>query len=91
MKKMNEKMEIVEIKKDGNWTNGRIGRLYFTVRHFDEGSVFGIQKGKISCMYVWEKGRLLRRPVIKYDRGWDQMPKSKEAKKAYELLLKKYN
>lgn len=73
------------------WTKGRmqIGKdmVRFVVKHFDEGSEYGINGGRISKLWVAINGE----PEVMYERGWCQKPKSAVAKKAFKALMKKYN
>lgn len=59
----------------------------FWVKHYEEGSEFGINGGKISKLTVKHKNEI----VLNYDRGWDVRPKDVISKEAYKILLKKYN
>ena len=69
------------------WTKGKINGYEYEVKHFDEGSEFGINGGRISKLAIRDlKGRW----VVNYDRGWDQRP-TKETQPIYEKLLEMYN
>lgn len=73
------------------WTTGNIlvkGKVVaYTVKHFEEGSDFGIDGGKISKLSLKVNGKI----AANYDRGWDVRPKDEISKEAYKILLKKYN
>ena len=73
------------------WTQGTItieGTEYtYWIKHFEEGSIYGIDEGKVSKITLKAGGRI----VVNYDRGWDVKPADKKAKKALDTLLKKYN
>ena len=69
------------------WTKGTIDGFTYCVKHFDEGSEFGINEGRISKLELRKDGRI----VANYDRGWDIKPTSKEANAAYAKILKQYN
>lgn len=73
------------------WTKGRItieGTEYtYCIKHFEEGSIYGINEGRISKLNI----KAGDRDVVNYDRGWDVKPADKEAQKALDTLLKKYN
>ena len=59
----------------------------FWVKHFDEGSQYGIDEGRISKV-------MLKRndiTVCCYDRGWDIYPVDEDTKTALEILKKEYN
>lgn len=65
--------------------NGKVAR--FWVKHYEEGSVFGIDNGRISKLMVKIDGEI----VLNYDRGWDVDPTTEEAKIALAILMKDYN
>ena len=53
------------------WSKGIINGYEYWVKHFDEGSEFGINGGRISNLAIRDQqGRWL----VNYDRGWDQHP-----------------
>ena len=61
--------------------------ISYEVKHFEEGSDFGIEGGRISKLFCKAKGEI----ILHYERGWNKKPKTKLAAKAYEILKKKYN
>lgn len=73
------------------WTTGNIlaeGTVVaYTVKHFEEGSDFGIEGGRISKLSLKVNGKI----TANYDKGWDVRPEDKISQAAYEILLKKYN
>ena len=73
------------------WSKGIIEiagtKIQYWVKHFEEGSDFGINSGKISKLEC----RIDNKTVINYDRGWDRKPKTKIARQAYDILVKRYN
>ena len=73
------------------WSKGTIEiegtEVQYWVKHFDEGSEFGIDGGRISKLECRADGRT----ILNYDRGWDMEPKTKIGKDAYAAILKKYN
>ena len=73
------------------WTNKylEVGKkvVEFWAKHYEEGSDFGINGGKISKLTVKYKGETL----LNYDRGWDKKPETELGRKALEKLLKIYN
>lgn len=69
------------------WTKGTVNGYQFCIKHFEEGSEFGINNGRISKMTISKDGKTL----ANYDRGWDVKPADEETKMAYKALLKKYN
>ena len=76
------------------WSEGIIscpktgGKYKYWVKHFEEGSDYGINGGKISKLTIRKLGE--KRDVCNYDRGWDIKP-SREVKAVYNILLEKYN
>ena len=69
------------------WSSGIIGEYWFEVKHYEEGSQFGINGGRISKMHVVKGGE----DQICYDRGWEVRPKTEEAKQIVIELMKRYN
>ena len=59
----------------------------FWVKHFDEGSPFGIEDGRISKVMLKRNGTT----VCCYDRGWDIHPVDEDTEIALEILKKEYN
>ena len=69
------------------WSKGIINGYEYWVKHFDEGSEFGINGGRISKLAIRDQqGRWL----VNYDRCWDQHP-TKEVKPIYDKLIEMYN
>ena len=77
------------------WKKGTIkmrsGRIIvdcdYWIKVYDEGSVFGINEGKISKLMI----RIGSDTTCNYDRGWDIEPEDEITRKVYEMLLEKYN
>ncbi len=73
------------------WTSGKLEidgiEVWYEVKHFEEGSRFGIDGGRISKLGA----RIGSKEIINYDRGWDIRPKEQVAKAALAQLLKLYN
>lgn len=69
------------------WTKGTINGFNFQVKHFPDGSVFGIDGGRISKLWIEKGGKT----YANYDRGWDILPADDGSAQAYNELLKKYN
>ena len=59
----------------------------FSVKHFDEGSQYGIENGRISKLMLKRNGDI----VCNYDRGWDVLPVDDDTETALEILKKEYN
>ena len=73
------------------WREGTIiinkkGYRYW-VKHFDEGSQFGIDGGRISKLMIKRSGEI----VCNYDRGWDVEAVDEDTEFALAILLKDYN
>ena len=69
------------------WREGTIiinkkGYRYW-VKHFDEGSQFGIDGGRISKLMIKRSGEI----VCNYDRGWDIKPSDPDTQLAMEIIL----
>jgi hypothetical protein len=58
------------------------------VKHFQKGSEYGIDEGKISKLTIRKDGD--NRDLCHYDRGWGKMP-TDEVKAIYDLIIAKYN
>jgi hypothetical protein len=59
----------------------------YNAKVYDEPSNYGINGGKISKLQIRINGEV----VCNYDRGWDEEPKTEEAKIALYILLENYN
>ena len=69
------------------WTRGTIGEYKYWIKHYEEGSEYGINGGRISKIEIRRNGKT----IVNYDRGWDIRPTDKEDKAFYNGLLKMYN
>ncbi len=69
------------------WTMVRINGFDCEVKHYDEGSVFGINEGRISKLCIRKDGKIF----ANYDRGWDVEPTDDEAVEVYNELIKRFN
>ena len=69
------------------WTQGIINGFEFEVKHFDEGSEFGINGGRISKLFIKKAGKI----YASFERGWGVHPSDKESKAVYKELIKRYN
>jgi hypothetical protein len=76
------------------WSEGIIacpttgGKYKYWVKHYEEGSQFGIDGGKVSKLTIRKVGE--SRDLCNYDRGWDIEPTG-EVKAVYAIILEKYN
>lgn len=63
-------------------------KVQYWVKHYDEPSEeYGIDGGRISKLSLKINGRY----TLNYDREWDIRPKNEASRKAYEILVKKFN
>ena len=71
------------------WTKGSTKHYEYGVKHYEEGSIFGINDGRISKLYITDikTGELL----VNYDRAWDIEPAGKALIDLYNDLLEKFN
>jgi hypothetical protein len=61
--------------------------FHYWVKHFDEGSQYGIDGGRISKLMLKRDGKV----VVNYDRGWDVEPSDTDAALAKDILVHEYN
>lgn len=79
------------------WSEGTFkaasGTVYeFQVKHYDEGSQFGIDGGRVSKLWIAARGVAGKQVMVSYDRGWDIEPeKGSEVYEVMQDLLRKYN
>lgn len=59
----------------------------YWVKHYEEGSQFGIDGGRISKLMIKRGGEI----VCNYDRGWDVEAVDEDTEFALAILLKDYN
>ena len=69
------------------WSTGEIRGYKFEVKHFEHGSEFGIDGGRISKLWVTKDGI----EVASYDRGWDVLPSTSEAQEITSEIIQRYN
>lgn len=67
--------------------NGKRVTVYYWVKHFEEPSDYGINKGRISKLSIKVNGQT----TANYDRGWDIKPKDEISRKALKIIMKEYN
>jgi len=66
--------------KDG-WIFGTINGFRFQAKVYDEGSVYGINEGRVSKLMIWDEAKhqetknIIAASILNYDRGWDKKPK----------------
>jgi len=61
--------------------------FHYWIKVYDNGSEYGIDKGKISKLMLKRNGEI----VCNYDRGWDIEPSDDDTQLALELLLHSEN
>jgi hypothetical protein len=87
----NNDIRVLITKDDrlnSNWVQGSItGGYKFEAKMYDEGSVYGINKGRVSKLGISKGGRTL----VNYDRGWDIKSQTPEVKAICESVLTKLN
>ena len=73
------------------WTQGVInynGKAYrYSVKHFEEPSVFGYEEGRASKIWIQREGI----EVFNFDRGMDREPVDTDTKAVLQMLLDKFN
>ena len=82
-------LEIIITGQKGNWTYGQIGGFDFEVKHWPEPSIFGIDEGRISKL--WISSRVSYRTVASYDRGWDIRPRFDNEIEATQAVIDRFN
>ena len=73
------------------WSAGKENGLCWEVKHYEEGSKWGINEGRISKLTITD-GKT-NTWLINYDRGLDIMPAqaTPKARALYQKLLKRFN
>ena len=77
------------------WTQGQIAALEsnniysYWAKVFDEGSVHGINEGRISKLTIRKQGET--RDLYNFDRGLDLPPANEEVEKVLSIILAKYS
>nr|DAQ42340.1 MAG TPA: hypothetical protein [Caudoviricetes sp.] len=73
------------------WHEGSVkvrdGIFHYWVKSYDEGSIYGIDEGRISKVTIKRDGK----EVCNYDRGWDIEPVDEDTQIALAVLMKQYN
>ena len=73
------------------WSKGTTNGYAWEVKHFEKGSDYGINGGRISKLEIAKIEGNWRFCVCSYDRGWDLDPQGEEVEKIYKMLLAKFN
>jgi len=83
---------ITNFPATSNWIDGSAGQYKFSAKVFDNGSVYGIDDGRVSKLTVYSTGGefpfQVGNTIVNYDRGWDVRPKQ-EHKELFKALMKK--
>ena len=78
-------------RMNDGWTHGTAtvsGTVYaFDVKHFDEGSDWGLKGGCISKLSIKTGEGYL----VNFDRGWDRRPQTEETKAVFKALVDRFN
>ena len=69
------------------WSKGTINGYTYCVKHFEEGSHFGIDEGKISKLEIRKDGKIL----YNYDRGLDFNRLDTKGETVLGAILSLYN
>ena len=69
------------------WSKGEISGYKYEVKHYSEGSQYGIEEGKISKLSIRKNGEW----VYNYDRGLDFDNLDEAGKAVYTQILAQYN
>lgn len=66
-------IRFTKFDTSSQWVNGEVnnGEYVFESKLYDEGSVFGINEGRVSKLWIRDN---YNRCVVNYDRGWDIEP-----------------
>lgn len=78
---MNE-LITMKVRKDG-WVTGKVGLYQFQAVVFGEGSIYGINNGRVSKLFIQKQ----EQPVVVYDRKWEKNPTEKTDQACYLQLL----
>ena len=62
-------------------------KVQYWVKHFEEGSEWGIDGGRISKLECRADGKML----LHYEREWDMEPETELGYRAYAIMMKLYN
>ncbi len=75
----------IKIKNKGNgWVSGTCGDYNFEAKVYNEGSVYGINNGRVSKFTMYDEDKNW---LVNYDRGWDIEP-DEEIYNCYTNLIK---
>ena len=69
------------------WSKGTLNGYEYWVKHFEDGSDYGINEGRISKLTIRKDGK----EIYNYDRGLDFDNLDQGGKAVYTELLNRYN
>ena len=69
------------------WDEGTLSGCQYWVKHFENGSEYGIDRGRISKLSIRRDGK----EIYNYDRGLDFDNLDPAGRAVYNELLKRYN
>jgi len=87
------KAEFTKFHTGDNWVKGIVGDYTFSAKLFDEGSVFGINDGRVSKLMIWDEDirqkeqNIFKGCIVNYDRGWDIEPVTDEQAEIFNTVL----
>jgi hypothetical protein len=87
------KAEFTKFHIGDNWVKVIVGNYTFSAKLFDEGSVFGINEGRVSKLMIWdeqiryEKLDIFEAAIVNYDRGWDIKPETEEQIAIFDAVM----
>ena len=77
---------ISDTRRSDAWVRGVYGAIKFTAKVFDIPSVFGINEGRVSKLFI--SGDVTGKMFCAYDRGWDIEPAEGIQMFVYEDVLR---
>ncbi|UUV46894.1 hypothetical protein [Bacillus phage vB_BanS-Thrax4] len=85
------KIKFTKFEKNDNWVNGLVndGEFYFEAKLFEEGSIHGINEGRVSklSISIGDSWTGFKTCITNYDRGWDIKPQTAIAQAVYNEVL----
>ena len=80
-----EKVKFINFPSNEPWANGTYADGYrFEAKLFDEGSIYGIDKGRVSKLAICAPNG---KWIVNYDRGWDVRPETEEHERVFKDIL----
>jgi hypothetical protein len=84
---INLPIKLNSFNNTSNWISGIIGDYKFEAKHFDVGSEFGIDGGRVSKLSIWKGDSWNDGLIVNYDRGWDIEPTTENQKYIFSCLM----